>query len=717
MDKYPPVSPIQRITSLSLSPSMKYITVCFLLVSLMATAQPITRKALKTGPSAKSTVEILWDTAGVPHVYGQTVAAMYYGFGYAQMENHANLLLRLYGQARGRAAEYWGPSFLDSDKIVTLFGVVEQAKKHYTQQPATYKPCLDSFVRGLNAYAKAHPEMIGAEFRQVLPITPQDVLAHSTRVICLEFIGGSEAGAARVMLPGSNAYAIAPTKSTSKKAMLMANPHLPWEDFFLFFEAHLNGPGFMGYGASLVGQPVLNIAFNEQLGWTHTVNTIDAADRYALTLQDDGYTLDGAKHAFETKVVTHQVRQPDGQLTPQPITYRYSQHGPVMQTKDGKTYAFRFAGLTNPGMAAQLHAMATAKNLSEFETALQRMQLPMFNVIYADKAGNILYLFNGNVPVRREGDWPFWQGAIDGSTSKYIWTKTHPYPDLPRVVNPPSGFVQNANDAPWSCTYPMVLNPGTFPAYMSPVIPLRLRPQRSINLVKDDPSISFDELAGYKLNTGLEAADRFLDDLLAAVEHDPDSLIRQAASVLKAWDKTTNRDSRGAVLFTAWFDQFKPGMVAVGWDPQRPVSTPDGLKDPQKAVDLLRNAAKQVLNKYGRLDIAWGEVNRFGPAGRDYPANGGSEQYGIYRTIHFAPDRNQPPLNRAVGGDTYVAITEFGEQPRAQVSLSYGNASQPGHKHNGDHWKRMSEKKLREALLEKSAIRKQLEKQETLRLD
>ncbi|MBD2754336.1 acylase [Spirosoma validum] len=694
---------------------MKFLTICLFLIQLIASAQSTTRERLKASQSVPSTVDILWDSAGVPHIYGQTLEAMYYGFGYAQMQNHANLLLQLYGQARGRAAEYWGPHYLDSDKIVTLFGVPGQAQKQYTQQPADYKLFLDSFVSGLNAYAKAHPEAIGAEFNQVLPITPQDVLAHISRVICLEFTGGSEAGAARVMPPGSNAYAIAPTRSASKKALLMANPHLPWEGFFLFFEAHLNGPDFMAYGASLVGQPVLNIAFNQHLGWTHTVNTIDAADRYALTVQDGGYVLDGVKQAFETKAVTLQVRQPDGQLKPQQLTYRYTRHGPVMETKDGKTYAFRFAGLTNPAIAAQHHAMAKAKNLAEFETALQRMQLPMFNVIYADGAGNILYLFNGNVPIRSEGDWAFWQGAIDGSSAKYIWTQTHPYRDLPRVLNPPSGFVQNANDAPWSCTYPAVLNPKTFPGYMSPAgTSLRLRPQRSINLVKDDPSISFEELAGYKLNTGLEAADRFLDDLLAAVEHDPDTLTQQAASLLKAWDKSTNRDSKGAVLFTAWFDQFNPGMVAVGWDPQRPVSTPDGLKDPKKAVELLRSAAVQVHQRYGRLDITWGEVNRFGPVGHDYPANGGSEQYGIYRTIYFAPDPKQPQRNQAVAGDTYVAVTEFGEKVRAQVSLSYGNASQPGHKHNGDNWKRMSDKQLREALLDKPAILRQLEKKETL---
>ncbi len=695
---------------------MKLLLGClFLLLYLVGEAQPTTHRNLPAGRSARTPVEILWDSAGVPHIYGKSLEAMYYGFGYAQMANHANLILRLYGQARGRAAEYWGPAYLDSDKIVTLFGLPQQAQQQYAQQPADYKPCLDSFVAGLNAYAKAHPEAIGTEFKSVLPLTPHDVLAHVSRVVWLEYIGRPELGGARVLPPGSNAYAIAPAKSASRKAMLVTNPHLEWTDLFLLFEAHLNGPDFMAYGASLVGQPVLNFAFNRQLGWSLTTNTIDAADRYALTLDGDGYQLDGVQQAFMTKTVTLQVRQPDGQLKPQTLTYRYSKHGPVLMGKDGKTYAFRLAGLSNTALTAQFHAMASARNLSEFETALKRMQLPMFNVIYADKMGNIMYLFNGNVPLRPEGDWAFWQGAVDGSKGKYIWTKTHPYQDLPRVLNPPSGFVQNANEAPWSCTYPIVLNPDSFPPYMAPLVPLRFRPQRSINLVKDDASISFEELISDKLNTGLETADRFLDDLLAAVAQHPDSVTRQAASVLKAWDKTTNRDSKGAVLFTAWFDQFNPRMVATRWDPQHPVSTPDGLNDPQQAVALLGNAARQVQQKYGRLDIAWGEVNRFGPAGRDFPANGGSEQYGIYRTIYFVADPKQPQLNRAVAGDTYVAVTEFGEQPRALVSLSYGNASQPGHPHNGDNWQRMSEKKLREALLEKPAIQKQLEKQEMLR--
>jgi hypothetical protein len=56
--------------------------------------------------------------------------------------------------------------------------------------------------------------------------------------------------------------------------MLLANPHLPWSDLFVWYEAQITAPGIDAYGATLVGLPVLAIAFNNNLGWTHTVNTM-----------------------------------------------------------------------------------------------------------------------------------------------------------------------------------------------------------------------------------------------------------------------------------------------------------------------------------------------------------------------------------------------------------------------------------------------------------
>ena len=660
--------------------------------------------------------EIIWDNYGVPHIYARNTEEMYYAFGWSQMHNHANLLLQLYGQARGRAAEYWGEKYVASDKQIQLFNLQDSARKHYGRQNGESKKHLDAFVNGVNAYAQEHPELIDSAIKRVLPVTVYDVMAHGKRVVCLEFIAGGDLRATRqLMAAGSNSYAIAPSRSASKNAMLVANPHLAWNDFWLFFEAHLTAPGFNAYGAALIGQPTLGIAFNENLGWTHTNNTIDVSDRYELTLRDNGYLLDDRIESFERKNIQLKVRQTDGTFKTQDIELTYSKHGPIVGEKNGKAYAIRIAGLENAFYVEQYHNMAKARSWKEFEKAIQMLQNPFYNVVYADKAGNIFYYFNGNVPKRIEGDWKFWTGTVDGRFSKYIWNNYHNYEELPKIFNPSTGFVQNANDAPWTSTYPVLLKAEDFPSYMAPNS-TPLRPQRAINQIKDDTSITFEELVGYKLNTGMEAADRFLDDLLAAIKQYPDSVAQRAAAVLQQWDKATNVDSRGAVLFARWSDMLRDTMFSIPWNPAQPITTPDGLKDPQKAVALFSKAATEVEKMYGTLDVAWGEVNRFKIGEYNLPANGGSGNYGIFRTMYFVKNTNDNK-GYAVGGDTYVAVTEFGPKVKAMVLLSYGNATQPGSKHIGDQLSLLSQKKLRPALLDRNEILQNSEKRELLNIE
>src|SRR5258707_12622929 len=103
------------------------------------------------------------------------------------MHNHANLLLRLYGIGRGQAAEYWGSDYLASDQEICLFNVAALAKTQYKAQDPVFKPYLDAFVAGVNAYASLHPEAIGDEFKKVLPVKAEEVLEHGIRLLVLEF--------------------------------------------------------------------------------------------------------------------------------------------------------------------------------------------------------------------------------------------------------------------------------------------------------------------------------------------------------------------------------------------------------------------------------------------------------------------------------------------------------------------------------------------------
>jgi acyl-homoserine-lactone acylase len=113
-------------------------------------------------PSAAERTEILWDRYGIPHIFAPDRESMFYAHGWAQMHNQANLLLRLYGESRGRAAEYWGASNasnasnLDLDRWTQLNGVPERARAWYAAQDPAFRTYLDAFARGINDFAKAN---------------------------------------------------------------------------------------------------------------------------------------------------------------------------------------------------------------------------------------------------------------------------------------------------------------------------------------------------------------------------------------------------------------------------------------------------------------------------------------------------------------------------------------------------------------------------------
>ena len=649
--------------------------------------------------------QIVWDTWGVPHIYADNIEDLFYQQGWAQMHNHANMILSLYGNSRGKASEYWGQNRIQNDMLIHTLGFEELADEWEANQDDELRSIYNSFVAGMNAYAESHPDAINEENKVVLPLTTKDVNMHSMYVIFTRFIGGQDLGRVqRWPDMGSNTYAIGPKRSASGNAMLVQNPHLPWFNEFLFFESNLNLSGKNMYGSTLVGLPGIAIGFNEHLGWSHTDNTIDNADTYELELKEGGYLLDGEVKEFEGSKKVIKIKQEDGSFIEQEIPLLRTVHGPVVSQKTDKVLALRMVGLDRPNMFLQWWRMINSTSFEEFEEALKMAQIPFWNVMYADKVGNIFYLFNGLVPKRSEDAWSYWNRIIPGGKSADVWTEVHAYDDLPKIKNPEIGWLQNANDPPWTSTIPTTLNPDDFPGYMAPQY-MPFRPQRSARMLLEDESITFDELQDYKHSTRLEFADRILDDLFAAVDESDSEKAKQAKVVLENWDRESNADSKGMLLFYNWARKFRvnnSSNYSEKWSMDKPNTTPDGIADKQRAVQLLEQTATEIETKYGTLEVPWGDYYRINYNGKNLPGNGIDGSMGVFRVVWAGgADENNMYVG---GGDSWVGVIEFGEQVQAKVLLSYGNSTQKDSPHNGDQLELFSKKELRDAWFYKEDI-------------
>jgi acyl-homoserine-lactone acylase len=253
--------------------------------------------------SPRKGTEILWDKFGVAHVYAKSTQDLFYCYGWAQAQSHGNLLLKLYGESRGRAAEYFGPAGLANDKWVWTNSVPQRSADQLTAQTPEFRSYLEAFAKGINDYASQNPGALSEQAKRVLPVTALDPLQHVHRIVHFTYMGsprlagsGPPVTTASVLetpeAVGSNGWAIAPSHTAGGKSMLLGNPHLSWGDWSTYYEIHLTAPGIDLYGASQVGFPVLRFMFSNYLGFNQTVNAMDTVDLYRIKTQDDGFVFD-----------------------------------------------------------------------------------------------------------------------------------------------------------------------------------------------------------------------------------------------------------------------------------------------------------------------------------------------------------------------------------------------------------------------------------------
>jgi len=282
---------------------------------------------------------------------------------------------------------------------------------------------------------------------------------------------------------GSNNWAVAGSKTASGKPILCCDPHLGLNLPSIWFELQLHTPQWNVYGVSFPGAPGIEYGINDSIAWGETNAGRDVRDYYAIRFKDDSqkeYWFNGEWKTTEWRIDTIKVRDEPDFIDSIPMTI----FGPVMfekryadKLKSNKAYAVRWKAHDASNELVMFVKLARAKDYSGYLDAIQSLECPGQNVVFASKSGDIAMWCQGAFPARWKGQGDY---VMPGEDSSYLWQGIIPQNENPHMMNPVRGFVSSANQLPADINnYPYYLA-GSYDLYRGIIINKKLTAMDSI---------------------------------------------------------------------------------------------------------------------------------------------------------------------------------------------------------------------------------------------
>lgn len=709
-------------------------------------------------PVSEVSAEIRRTTFGVPHIRAADERGLGYGIGYAYAQDNLCLLANEVVTVNGERSRYFGPEQmtleerdnLSSDLFFTWLNTPQAVAAFWQAQTPEVRDLIEGYVAGYNrelGERKGLPEQ--CDNPSVRPITTADVVKLTRRLLVEggagqfgealvaaappltashaathnpgpeRFAMASERMQRFALDRGSNAVAIGSERSQTGHAILLANPHFPWVGGMRFYQMQLTIPGKLDVmGAALPGLPMINIGFNANVAWTHTVDTSRHFTLHRLELDPKDptrYLLDGQSRALDKQTLTVNVKQADGSLVPVSRTFYSSVFGPVVQWP-GKldwdnhvAFSLRDANLNNDRVLQQWYAMNQARNLDALQASVNTLQgIPWVNTLAVDDQGQALYMNVSVVPYVDKAKLAACSDPraglemilLDGSRSVCDWTidpsaaqpGIYPASQLPQLRR--NDYVQHSNDSAW------MANPNAPLSGFSPLIsqdrqPLGPRARFALQRLSQPGRVSVADLQGMVMDDRVYLAGQVMPDLLTVCE----ALQGPVCASLKAWDQQANLNSgMGLVHFQNIMAQLLdvPDVWRVPFNPADPQHTPRGLDLEQPAVveavqHALLASAATVAEQGLTPEMTWGDIQGVNSAGQRTPIHGGPATLGVYNAMQSVPVEGGK--REVVSGTSYLQTVTFDEHgPQAQGLLAFSIASDPASKHSRDQTEAFSNK-------------------------
>lgn len=457
----------------------------------------------------RSEARVRFDARAVPTIEAQDFSDALRVQGYLVARERMFQLELQRRAAEGRLAELVGPAALPIDRTHRLYGFRQVAEAAVPLLPAEERANLEAYAAGVNAFLASHPGRHGLEL-QLLGIAPapwtpantvevlllmhedlasgwkqelrhaalqglsdeqrrfleprvtdRDVLlipdaspappADEQAIFAAAAQEQPEApGARQPVLPsvpspqplaasagepapdtGSNSWVVSGARTASGKPLLANDPHLDLTEPGIWLPMRIELPGRYVQGVALAGVPGITIGNNDRVAWGYTNLGTDVSDLFreeATSSRVEEIAVKGAA-ADSFRVLV-------------------GPHGP--QVSPG--YSLKWAALDPRNLRLPFARIDLARDWASFNDAFDGYFGPAQNVVYADVDGHIGWRATGLLPLRPDGD--------DGSSPRdgaRDWRGYLPQSEMPRVIDPPSGYLATANQRIIGTSFPHVV--------------------------------------------------------------------------------------------------------------------------------------------------------------------------------------------------------------------------------------------------------------------
>ena len=731
---------------------MRKTLLTLLVVCVACTPQRGPQGEVATWEARAENITIIRDDWGIPHIYGETDADAVFGAIYAQAEDDFNRIEVNFLNSQGRLTEAEGEAEIWRDLRMKLFIDPADLRAQYEVSPPWLKNLMDAWADGLNYYLQTHPEVtprvltrfepwmalsfsegsIGGDIERVSLReleafygrqdsatagrdpreaqeldNPWDAAADLARV---ESVPSSLVQPDPEEEPlGSNVIAISPSNTVNGKALLLINPHT---SFFFREELHMvSQEGLNAYGAVTWGQFFVYQGFNANAGWMHTSSGVDNIDEFLETVVErDGrfhYVYGGEERPVMTREIAVPYRTDSGMAERQFTVYR-THHGPIVRAVGDRWVSV--ALMEEPMNALiQSYARTKARNYGEYVETMSTHTNSSNNTVFADSEGNIAYLHSNFIPIR---DTRFnYLEPVDGSDPATDWQGVHSFEDSPNAVNPEIGWVQNTNNHPFSAAGLESPRKEDFPVYVQRSGE-NARGIHAIRVLEGRSDFTLQSLIDAAFDSYLPGFGESIPALLRAYDETPTSSplkhgIAAQVRVLRDWDLRWGVESVATSLAVFYGDALRRQEEGQG-------------ALPQHRLQALVNASAKLEEDFGTWRTPWGEINRFQrltgdivqPFNDDEPSTPVGFVSGRWGSLASFGARAYPGTKRwyGAGGNSFVAVVEFGDRVRARAVTAGGLNSDPSSPHFNDQSERYATGDLRDVYFHREDVESHAER-------